>query len=92
MNQFMPLFRKENQQIISQIFDLENTVLETTSPPSTHVRTYTGLSPNKKNKILYKIPTLVVYFSKSHKIDPFNSNHLEDLFVSTRAPTIYPIS
>ena len=86
----MPLFRKKNQQNISQIFDLENTVVEATSPPL-HVITYTGLSLNKKNKILYKIPTLVVYLSKSHGKKTFNSNHLADLFVDTRDPTIYPI-
>ena len=54
MNQFMPLFRKKNQQIISQIFDLENTVVEATLTPPP-VITCTGLSLNKNNKILYKI-------------------------------------
>ena len=86
----MPLFRKKNEQIRSLIFDLENTVVEATSPPP--VITCTGLSLNKNNEILYKRPTLVVYFSKSHQITPFSLNHLADLFVATRARKIDPTS
>ena len=86
----MLLVRKKNQPMISQIFGLDNTTVEATSflPEIT----CTGLYINKNNRLLYKILTLVVYLSKSHKSIFFNLNYLEDLFVTTRSHTIDPTS